>query len=230
MTKVLLAEDEKAMSMALSAVLRHSGYEVDAVYDGKAAVDKARETSYDCMIFDIMMPIMDGITALETLRKEGDTPPVIMLTAKAEVDDRITGLDAGADDYLTKPFAMGELLARLRSMTRRQKVNAEAKVPETLQAGSVTLNCAQGELSSRSSVRLSPKEMQLMRFLMLHQGKPCPTRLLFDTVWREDPQEDQGIVWIYVSYLKEKLRAIGGDLVIKGRQDGEFTLLLQPVA
>lgn len=227
MTRILLAEDEKAMSMALAAVLRHSGYEVDAVYDGKAAVDKAHEAAYDCMIFDIMMPVMDGITALQQLRREGDLTPVIMLTAKAEVDDRITGLDAGADDYLTKPFAMGELLARIRSMTRRQKA---AALPETLQAGSVTLNCAQGELSSKSAVRLSQKEMQLMRYFMLHQGKPCPTQVLFDHVWREEPTEDQGIVWIYVSYLKEKLRAIGGDLIITGRQDGEFTLLPQPVA
>ena len=226
MTRILLAEDEKAMSMALTAVLRHSGYEVDAVYDGRAAVDKAHENLYDCMIFDIMMPVMDGITALEILRKEGNGTPVIMLTAKAEVDDRITGLDAGADDYLTKPFAMGELLARIRSMTRRQRNT----LPETLQAGSVTLNCAQGELSSRSAVRLSPKEIALMRYLMLHQGKPCATQELFDTVWREEPTEDTGIVWIYVSYLKEKLRAIGGDLVITGRQDGDFTLQPQPAA
>ena len=108
--KVLLAEDEKAMSMALCAVLEHSGCQVDPVYDGQAAVDKARQNIYDAMIFDIMMPVKDGITALTELRQEGDRTPVIMLTAKAEVDDRITGLDAGADDYLTKPFAMGELL------------------------------------------------------------------------------------------------------------------------
>ena len=105
--KILLAEDEKAMSMALCAVLEHSGYEVDPVYDGQAAVDKAREKVYDAMIFDIMMPVKDGITALTELRKEGDRTPVIMLTAKAEVDDRITGLDAGADDYLPNPLPWG---------------------------------------------------------------------------------------------------------------------------
>lgn len=172
------------------------------------------------MIFDIMMPVKDGITALTELRKEGDRTPVIMLTAKAEVDDRITGLDAGADDYLTKPFAMGELLARLRSLTRRQ----EDFNRDTLQAGTVTLNCAEGELSSKSSVRLSPKETQLMKYFMQHPGKPCETRMLFDRIWQDEQQEDQGIVWIYVSYLREKLKAIGGNLTIDGHQDGSFVL------
>ncbi|WP_297863517.1 response regulator transcription factor [uncultured Acidaminococcus sp.] len=218
--KILLAEDEKAMSMALCAVLEHSGYQVDAVYDGQAAVEKARQEIYDAMIFDIMMPVKDGISALTELREEGDRTPVIMLTAKAEVDDRINGLDAGADDYLTKPFAMGELLARLRSLTRRQ----EDFNRDTLQAGTVTLNCAEGELSSKSTVRLSPKETQLMKFFMQHPGKPCETRVLFDRIWQDEKQEDPGIVWIYVSYLREKLRAIGGNLTIDGHQDGAFVL------
>lgn len=218
--RILLAEDEKPMSMALVAVLEHSGYQVDAVYDGQAAVDKAHQNIYDAMIFDIMMPVKDGITALTELRKEGDRTPVIMLTAKAEVDDRITGLDAGADDYLTKPFAMGELLARLRSLTRRQ----EDFNRDTLQAGTVTLNCAEGELSSKSAVRLSPKETQLMKYFMQHPGKPCDIRLLFDRIWQDEEQQDQGIVWIYVSYLREKLKAIGGDLTIAGHEDGAFTL------
>ena len=212
--KILLAEDEKAMSMALCAVLEHSGYQVDAVYDGQAAVEKARQEIYDAMIFDIMMPVKDGISALTELREEGDR------TAKAEVDDRINGLDAGADDYLTKPFAMGELLARLRSLTRRQ----EDFNRDTLQAGTVTLNCAEGELSSKSTVRLSPKETQLMKFFMQHPGKPCETRVLFDRIWQDEKQEDPGIVWIYVSYLREKLRAIGGNLTIDGHQDGAFVL------
>ena len=208
------------MSMALCAVLEHSGYQVDAVYDGQAAVEKARQEIYDAMIFDIMMPVKDGISALTELREEGDRTPVIMLTAKAEVDDRINGLDAGADDYLTKPFAMGELLARLRSLTRRQ----EDFNRDTLQAGTVTLNCAEGELSSKSTVRLSPKETQLMKFFMQHPGKPCETRVLFDRIWQDEKQEDPGIVWIYVSYLREKLRAIGGNLTIDGHQDGAFVL------
>lgn len=183
-------------------------------------MEKARQEIYDAMIFDIMMPVKDGISALTELREEGDRTPVIMLTAKVEVDDRITGLDAGADDYLTKPFAMGELLARLRSLTRRQ----EDFNRDTLQAGTVTLNCAEGELSSKSTVRLSPKETQLMKFFMQHPGKPCETQMLFDRIWQDEQQEDQGIVWIYVSYLREKLRAIGGNLTIDGHQDGSYVL------
>ena len=220
MSKILLAEDEKAMSMAVQAILTHQGHEVDLAANGQEAVDKASKNIYDCMVFDIMMPVKDGITALEEIRATGDTTPVIMLTAKAEVDDKILGLDAGADDYLTKPFAMGELLARIRSLTRRQ---SEFN-PEKLTAGSVTLNCGEGELSSRSAVRLSPKETQLMRYLMVHAGKPCPTQQLLEHVWQEEKQEDPGIVWIYISYLREKLKAIGGNLKIDGSQGGSFTL------
>ena len=137
--RLLLAEDEKEMSAALVAILTHSGYEVDAVYDGQAAVDKALVQSYDCMILDIMMPKKDGVQALQEIREKGDMTPVLMLTAKAEVDDRITGLDAGADDYLTKPFAMGELLARLRSLTRR----SQSFTPSKLHVGAVKLDVDQ---------------------------------------------------------------------------------------
>ena len=137
--KILLAEDEKDMSAALVAILTHSGYEVDPVYDGEAAVQMAQRHSYDCMVFDIMMPKLDGVQALQQIRDGGDVTPVIMLTAKSEVADRINGLDAGADDYLTKPFAMAELLARLRAMTRR----STAFTPQKLQTGSVSLDVAE---------------------------------------------------------------------------------------
>ena len=128
--KILLAEDEKALSDAEVAVLRHFGYEVDAAYDGLSAWQMAEREAYDCIVLDIMMPKMDGIEVLAKLRESGSTVPIIMLTAKTEVDDRIAGLDAGADDYLTKPFAMGEFLARIRSMTRR----ANAFTPAVLSA------------------------------------------------------------------------------------------------
>lgn len=219
--KILLAEDEQAMSMALKAVLEHSGYEVDTAADGQEAQNLARKNVYDAMVFDIMMPVKDGVTAVKELRQEGDRTPVLMLTAKAEVDDRITGLDAGADDYLTKPFAMGELLARLRSLLRRQ----EDFNREELHRGSVTLNCAEGELSSKSAVRLSSKETQLMKYFMLHPGKKVDTQVLFDHVWKDEAGEDRGIVWIYVSYLREKLKAIGGSLTIDGRQGGAYELV-----
>ena len=141
--KILLAEDEKDMSSALTAILQHSGYDVDSVYDGQAAMEKALENVYDCLIFDIMMPKMSGIEALKIIRQKGNLSPVIMLTAKSEIDDRITGLDAGADDYLMKPFSVGELLARIRSLTRR---NTQFS-PLTLSTGSVHLNIEEQNLT-----------------------------------------------------------------------------------
>lgn len=218
--KLLLAEDEKAMSMALVAVLEHSGYEVDAVYDGMAAAEKGLSNTYDCMIFDIMMPKLDGIGALKKLRSSGDTTPVIMLTAKAEVDDRITGLDAGADDYLTKPFAMAELLARIRSMTRR----STTFTPSKLAAGHVELNVEEQELSCKNAIRLANKETKLMKFFMLNVGKPLETATIFSHVWNGEEEVTEDIVWIYVSYLREKLTAIQADVEIIGEKNGSFLL------
>ena len=219
--KILLAEDEKAMSMALVAVLEHSGYEVDAVYDGKAAVEKGLAGAYDCMIFDIMMPKLDGIGALKALRDRGDTTPVIMLTAKAEVDDRITGLDAGADDYLTKPFAMGELMARIRSMTRR---SGSSYTPSTLSAGNVSLDLEEQELSGNNSIRLGNKETKLMKLFMLNAGKELSTEAIFSHIWKDDEDVTDEIVWIYISYLREKLEAIQADIYIAGEKGSAFAL------
>lgn len=218
--KLLLAEDEKAMSMALVAVLEHSGYEVDAVYDGMAAVEKGCSNTYDCMIFDIMMPKLDGIGALKELRSSGDTTPVIMLTAKAEVDDRITGLDAGADDYLTKPFAMAELLARIRSMTRR----STTFTPSKLAVGHVELDVEEQELSCKNAIRLANKETKLMKFFMLNMGKSLSTEAIFSHVWKDEEDVTEDIVWIYVSYLREKLTAIQADIQILGEKNGTFLL------
>ena len=218
--RLLLAEDEKEMSAALSAILTHSGYDVDAVYDGQAAVEKALSQSYDCMIFDIMMPKKDGVQALKEIRDKGNMTPVIMLTAKSEVADRINGLDAGADDYLTKPFAMAELLARLRAMTRR----STAFTPQKLQTGSVSLDVAEQELCSTNAVRLSAKETKLMQLLMLNADKDLTTGEILSRVW-PDEEEDEKIVWIYISYLKEKLAAIDADVTITGGEGGPFRLV-----
>ena len=218
--KILLAEDEKDMSAALVAILTHSGYEVDPVYDGEAAVQMAQRHSYDCMVFDIMMPKLDGVQALQQIRDGGDVTPVIMLTAKSEVADRINGLDAGADDYLTKPFAMAELLARLRAMTRR----STAFTPQKLQTGSVSLDVAEQELCSTNAVRLSAKETKLMQLLMLNADKDLTTGEILSRV-RPDEEEDEKIVWIYISYLKEKLAAIDADVTITGGEGGPFRLV-----
>lgn len=220
--KVLLAEDEREMSAALVAVLEHYHYEVDPVYDGQAAVEQAEKQAYDCMIFDIMMPKLSGVEALKQLRQQGDVTPVIMLTAKAEVDDRITGLDAGADDYLTKPFAMGELLARLRSLLRRGTDFANSR----LSAGEVELDVEEQELSCKSSIRLSNKETKLMKLFMLNAGKSFETETLVEHVWKDEEDVDNGIVWVYVSYLREKLDSIGADVQIVGEKDGAFSLAI----
>jgi len=218
--RILLAEDERDMSAALTAILRHSGYEVDAVYDGAAAVNKAQENTYDCMVFDIMMPKMDGVEALKHLRGKGDVTPVIMLTAKAEIDDRISGLDAGADDYLTKPFAMGELLARIRSMTRR----LSSFTPTKLSVGTVALDVEEQELSCKNSIRLANRETKLMKFFMLNVGKELSTEVIFSHVWKDETNVNMTIVWIYVSYLREKLESIDADIQIIGERGKEFLL------
>ena len=196
--KILLAEDEKDMSSALTAILQHSGYDVDSVYDGQAAMKKALENVYDCLIFDIMMPKMSGIDALKIIRQKGNLSPVIMLTAKSEIDDRITGLDAGADDYLMKPFSVGELLARIRSLTRR---NTQFS-PLTLSAGSV----------------------HLMKLFMTNMDKSLSTNHIFSAIWADEIDADENIVWIYISYLREKLEAINADIQIFGQKGQDFLL------
>ncbi|MCH4178842.1 MAG: response regulator transcription factor [Megasphaera sp.] len=224
--KILLAEDERDMSAALVAVLQHSGYHVDPVYDGAAALQKGTDNTYDCMVFDIMMPKMDGLEVVKHLRDSGDVTPVIMLTAKAEVDDRITGLDAGADDYLTKPFAMGELLARIRSMTRRNNTFT----PSKLSAGHVELDVEEQSLSCKNSIRLANKETKLMKFFMLNSGKALSTDAIFSYVWQDEDDVDNGIVWIYVSYLREKLEAINADVEIDGDKGEDFILVTKETA
>jgi len=218
--KILLAEDEKELSRAVTAILAHEGYEVDAVYDGSDAVRKASENVYECMILDIMMPVKDGITALKEIRAAGDRTPVIMLTAKAGIDDRIEGLDSGADDYLTKPFAMKELLARIRSAARRAGSYSQGIVT----ADSVTLNMDELELRCLNSVRLASKEALLMELLMRNLGKKQSTEAIFERVWKDEPDQGTEVVWVYISYLRQKLISIGADLEIDGERAGAFSL------
>ncbi len=218
--KILLAEDEKELSRALKAILEHSKYSVDTAYDGVEALKLSESNAYDAMIFDIMMPRMDGIELLKKVRESGNYTPVIMLTAKAEIGDRIIGLDSGADDYLTKPFAMAELLARLRSMTRR----STGYSPVKLRVGSVTLDTEQQEICSENSVRLAAKESRLMEFLMQNKGKALSTEELFSHVWGRDENAAPKIVWMYICFLRNKLAAINADVVIIGEENGSFTL------
>ncbi|MBQ6020637.1 MAG: response regulator transcription factor [Clostridia bacterium] len=218
--KLLLAEDEKDLSRALAAVLGHSGYEVTAVYDGEAAVEAAKKNAYDVMVFDIMMPKMTGLEAVRAIRTNSDMTPVLFLTAKSEVDDRIAGLDAGADDYLTKPFAMGELLARVRSLTRRSTVYGARE----LRFGSVILDAEHLEMKRENSIRLANKEAHLMEYLMLNPNKYIGTDELFNHIWSDEPQTDKGIVFVYVSFLKNKLLSIDADITIDADGRGSYIL------
>ena len=200
--KILVAEDEIQMNRVLTTALTHEGYDVDSVYDGQAAIDMANENAYDVMVMDIMMPVKSGIEAVQEIRQTGNQSHIIMLTAMAEVDDRVTGLDAGADDYLTKPFSLKELLARLRSMSRRVDTNFTSNI---LTVGTVTLNVGEQELVSQNTIRLAGKESKMLEFFMLNAGKKLSTDQIFNHVWANDKDDleiDNGYAFIYVSYLR----------------------------
>lgn len=222
--KVLIAEDEVQMNRVLTTALTHEGYEVDSVFDGQAAIDLAEENAYDVMVLDIMMPIKSGIEAVQEIRQTGNQTHIIMLTAMAEIDDRVNGLDAGADDYLTKPFSLKELLARLRSMARRVDTSFTSNV---LRVGTVTLNVGEQELVSQNTIRLAGKESKMLEFFMLNVGKELSTQQLFSHVWANETDEDidEGYVFIYVSYLRQKLKAIGANLLINGEENGSYELV-----
>lgn len=222
--KILVAEDEIQMNRVLTTALTHEGYDVDSVYDGQAAIDMANENAYDVMVMDIMMPVKSGIEAVQEIRQTGNQSHIIMLTAMAEVDDRVTGLDAGADDYLTKPFSLKELLARLRSISRRVDTNFTSNI---LTVGTVTLNVGEQELVSQNTIRLAGKESKMLEFFMLNAGKKLSTDQIFNHVWandKDDPEIDNGYVFIYVSYLRQKLKSIGANVVIEGKEMGGYEL------
>lgn len=222
--KILVAEDEIQMNRVLTTALTHEGYDVDSVYDGQAAIDMANENAYDVMVMDIMMPVKSGIEAVQEILQTGNQSHIIMLTAMAEVDDRVTGLDAGADDYLTKPFSLKELLARLRSMSRRVDTNFTSNI---LTVGTVTLNVGEQELVSQNTIRLAGKESKMLEFFMLNAGKKLSTDQIFNHVWandKDDPEIDNGYVFIYVSYLRQKLKSIGANVVIEGEEMGDYEL------
>ncbi|KRL63377.1 response regulator transcription factor [Lactobacillus psittaci] len=220
--KILLAEDEKQLNHVLSVAMTSQGYQVDSAFNGQEAVDLASKNAYDLMIFDIMMPVKDGLTAVKEIRAKGDKTYIIMLTAKSEIDDKVKGLDDGADDYLTKPFSLKELLARLRSKERRED-KFEVK---NLKLGNVFLDVDTQELSSINSVRLSSKETELLAYLILNQDKELSTLEIFSHVWK-NTDETVDVVWIYISYLREKLAAIGSNVEIFGDKGASFTVKIK---
>ena len=213
--KLLLAEDEVDMSEALVDILTYHKYTVEAVFDGEEALDYATIGEYDGIILDIMMPKMSGLEVLQKLRSRGDRTPVLLLTAKAEVEDRIAGLDMGADDYLPKPFAMGELLARIRAMLRRK----EEFTPEIVKCGDLSLNMHTYELSGNGQSFVLPKlEYQLMEVFMLNQGIYMSTESLLEKVWGLETDAEVGTVWVYISYLRKRLQALKVHVEIQAKR------------
>ena len=219
--RLLLAEDELSLSRAITTILKKNNYEADAVYDGQAALDYLACNNYDGAILDIMMPVRDGLSALKQLRAGGSNVPVLFLTAKSEVDDKVIGLDAGANDYLTKPFAAKELLARIRAMTRAQS----AQNTSEMRMGNIRLNRATFELSSPTdSFRLAGKEFQMMELLLSNPRHLISTERFMERIWGQDSDADIHVVWVYISYLRKKLAALNANIQIKATRNAGYTL------
>ena len=213
--RLLYAEDEKSLARAVSTILEKNNYAVDVVGDGVSALDYLETGNYDGAILDVMMPKLDGFEVLRRMRARGDRTPVLLLTAKAEIDDRVTGLDSGANDYLTKPFDMKELLARIRAMTRVLSVQPD----KTIRFGNITLDCAGYELSGPGgSCRLAGKEFQMMEMLMRNPRQLISTETLMDRIWGFDSEAELNIVWVYISTLRKKLRSVGADVEIRAQR------------
>ena len=219
--RLLLAEDERSLARAVSAILEKNNFSVDVVYDGADALDYLRAGNYDGAILDIMMPKLDGITVLRTIRAEGSLLPVLLLTAKSEIDDKVEGLDSGANDYLTKPFAAKELLARIRAMTRTQT----AQPSSVLRFGNLTLDRASFELKSPTgSFRLANKEFQMMELLMANPRNLISTERFMEKIWGYDAEAEINVVWVYLSYLRKKLAALDANVQIKATRNAGYSL------
>lgn len=218
--RILIAEDERPLAKVLVKLLKKNNYSADAVHNGEDALTYLDSGNYDVAIFDIMMPKMDGITALKKLRGSGSQIPVLILTAKSEVDDMVQGLDSGANYYLTKPFNTKSLLATIRAITR-----AQTEVDTKLSVGNVTLDRATFELSSPTgSYRLANKEFQMMEIFMANPHHIFPAERLMEKIWGFDTEAEINVVWVYVSYLRKKLTALHADLVIKVSRNIGYSL------
>lgn len=221
--RILLCEDERDLSDALSAILKHNNYSVDQVYDGLEALDYLEASNYDVVILDIMMPKLDGVEVLRRLRASGSDIPVIMLTAKSQIEDKILGLDSGADDYLTKPFDSSELVARLRAITRR----VSTALQSVLSLGNTQLDTASFVLSTDSgSVTLTNKEFQMMEYFMLNAGNVISADSFMEKIWGYDSDTEINVVWVYISYLRKKLSSLGSNLKIKVSRNIGYSLVV----
>lgn len=219
--RILIAEDEVEIAKALKVMLERSKYSVDVVHNGIDALDYMTASHYDAVVLDIMMPGMDGLAVLEKARGEGVTAPVLFLTAKGQLEDRVAGLNAGADDYLPKPFATAELIARVKALTRR----SDAYAPVVLSLGHTKLDCNSYELSYDSTpIRLNNKEYQMMELFMRYPNQIFSTEHLMEKIWGLDAEAEIDVVWTYVGFLRRKLKQLGADVEVKTVRGAGFTL------
>lgn len=218
--RILLAEDERSLARALLKIFEKNHYSADAVYDGEEALDYLENGNYDVAILDVMMPKMDGITVLKTIRSNGNKIPVMILTARAEVDDKVLGLDSGANYYLTKPFDTKELLAGIRAITR-----SVAELDSKLAFGNISLDRKTFTLASESgSFRLANKEFQMMEFLMNNPRRLISAELFMEKIWGYDSDSEINVVWVYISYLRKKLAALNANIEIKATRNAGYSL------
>ncbi|BFK85784.1 response regulator transcription factor [Pseudoflavonifractor gallinarum] len=224
--RILLAEDERSLSRAVVALLEKHNYSADAVYDGEEALDYLEAGNYDALILDIMMPKLDGLEVLRRLRAAGNPIPVLLLTARSEIEDKVTGLDTGANDYLTKPFSTEELMARIRAITRSQ---TGGQLTSRLSLGNITLDQTTYELSSpHGSFRLANKEYQMMELLLRNPRQLISSERFFERIWGYDSEVELNVVWVYISYLRKKLAALQADIQIKATRNAGYSLEERP--
>ncbi len=218
--RILLAEDERPLARVLVKIFQKNNYSADAVHNGADALMYLDGGNYDVLILDVMMPIMDGITALKKLREKGNQIPVLMLTAKSEIDDKVLGLDTGANYYLTKPFDTKELLAAIRAITR-----TEAQVDTKLSFGNISLDRSTFEISSPTgSFRLANKEFQMMEMLISNPHNIIPAERFMEKIWGFETDAEINVVWVYVSYLRKKLTALHANISIKSSRNAGYSL------
>lgn len=220
--RILIVEDEKALSRVLVKIFEKNYYSVDTVYNGQEALDYIATGNYDIVLMDVMMPVMDGVTALKKIRADGNQIPVLLLTAKSEVDDKVMGLDSGANYYITKPFDTKELLAAVRAITRK-----EEQTDNRLHFGNITLDTSTYELASDTdSVKLTNKEFQMMEIFMSNPKILVSADTLMERIWGYDSDSEIIVVWAYISYLRKKLKNLNANFTIKSSRNSGYSLEL----
>ena len=219
--RVLIAEDEVSLAKGLKFLLEKNNFTVDIVHNGLDALDYLESVAYDAVILDIMMPGMDGLSVLTEIREKGSSVPVMMLTAKAEIEDRVAGLDRGADDYLAKPFATQEFLARVRALVRRNTGYAE----KILSFGNTRLDCGRYELGCDDrTVRLNNKEFQVLELFFRHPHHVFSTEHIMDKLWNLEADVGMDVVWTYIGFVRKKLKGIGADVEIRTVRGAGYAL------